>query len=55
MKFEDKIKEIEKLANELDNSNTSLDRVLEIIEMSKPLIADCREFLEKAEQKITTL
>jgi exodeoxyribonuclease VII small subunit len=51
-KFEDKLKRLEEIAEMLDGSDISLEEMLKIYEEGTVLVKDCREFLEKAEQRI---
>ncbi len=53
--FEKSIKELEKIANSLENEQISLDVSIELFEKGVKLSKDCSEYLETAKQKIVTL
>lgn len=55
IKLEDKIKRIEEIVNLLDRGELSLDEMLVLYEEAMKLSTECREYLEKAEQKITEI
>ncbi|MDX9790437.1 MAG: exodeoxyribonuclease VII small subunit [Candidatus Kapaibacterium sp.] len=50
--FENKIERIENIIDELDNAELPLEELLKIYEEGMKLSAECREFLNKSEQKI---
>ena len=53
--FEDKITELEKVVNELENGEMSLDESLTKFEQGMKLSKECNKMLEDAEKKITIL
>lgn len=53
--FEKSIKELEKIANNLENEQISLDESIALFEKGVKLSKDCSEYLESAKQKIITL
>lgn len=53
--FEKSIKELEKIANSLENEQISLDESITLFEKGVKLSKDCSEYLENAKQKIITL
>lgn len=53
--FEKSIKELEKIANSLENEQISLDKSITLFEKGVKLSKDCSEYLENAKQKIITL
>lgn len=53
--FEKSIKELEKIANSLENEQISLDESIALFEKGVKLSKDCLEYLEAAKQKIITL
>lgn len=53
--FEDKITELEKVVNELENGEMSLDESLTKFEQGMKLSKECNKMLENAEKKITIL
>ncbi len=53
--FEEKISELEKVVNELENGEMSLDESLEKFEQGMKLSKECNRMLEDAEKKITIL
>ena len=53
--FEEKLKELEEIANKLDSSEISLDETIKLFEKGIKLSKSCSDMLEKAEQKIITL
>lgn len=52
MKFEEKIKKIEELVSMLESNEEPLENQLKYYEEAMKLSADCKKFLEKAEQKV---
>lgn len=55
LKFEDKIKKIEEIADKLDNNEIGIDELLKQYEDGIKLVEECRKYLDEAEQKITDL
>lgn len=55
IKFEDALENLEKIANELENGNLSLDEAVSKFEEGMELSKKCNEMLENAEKKITIL
>jgi exodeoxyribonuclease VII small subunit len=53
--FENSIKELEKIANMLENEQISLDESIELFEKGVILSKECSAYLENARQKIITL
>jgi len=53
--FEKSIKELEKIANSLENEQISLDESIALFENGVKLSRDCTEYLESAKQKIVAL
>ena len=53
--FEEIMKHLEELANELENGNLNLDESVKKFEEGIVLSKKCNEILEKAEKKITIL
>ena len=53
--FEKSIKELEKIANSLENEQISLEESIAIFEKGITLSKDCSQYLENAKQKIITL
>ena len=53
--FEKSIKELEKIANALENEQISLDESIALFEKGVKLSKDCSEYLEATKQKIVTL
>ena len=53
--FEKSIKELEKIANNLENEQISLDESIALFEKGVKLAKDCSEYLESAKQKIVSL
>lgn len=52
MSFETKIERLDIIVQTLDEGNVPLDTMLELYEEGMNLAQQCREYLEKAEQKI---
>jgi exodeoxyribonuclease VII small subunit len=50
--FETKIERLDIIVQTLDEGNVPLDTMLELYEEGMNLAQQCREYLEKAEQKI---
>lgn len=55
MNFEDSIKELENIADELEKGNLSLDESVSKFEQGMKLSKKCSDFLNSAEKKITML
>ena len=53
--FEKSIKELEVIANSLENDQISLEQSIALFEKGVKLSKDCSEYLEAAKQKIITL
>ena len=53
MKYEDAVKQLEKLVSELENGNTELDEAIKKYSEAVKLAAYCTECLNSAKQKIT--
>lgn len=53
--FEDKMKKLEEIANELEKGELNLDDSVSKFEEGMKLSKECSEILEKAEKKITIL
>ncbi len=53
--FEKSIKELEKIADCLENEQISLDESIALFEKGVILSKNCSEYLENAKQKIITL
>ena len=53
--FEEKISELEKVVNELENGEMNLDESLVKFEQGMKLSKECNKMLENAEKKITIL
>lgn len=55
LNFEDAMKRLEEIANELEKNELDLDKSVEKFEEGMNLSKQCSEMLEKAEKKITML
>lgn len=55
LSFEESIKELEKIVNELEAPNLTLDESVKKFEKGMELSKHCNELLEKAEKSITIL
>lgn len=53
--FEDKMKKLEEIANELEKGELNLDESVSKFEEGMKLSKECSKMLEKAEKKITML
>lgn len=53
--FEKSIKELEVIANSLENDQISLEQSISLFEKGVKISKDCSEYLETAKQKIITL
>jgi len=54
-KFEDKIKELEEIINELENGETSLEDSIDKYTKAMKLAKECDEELKEAEEKINKI
>lgn len=55
MKFEDKVKELEKIINDLENDSTNLDESIDKYTKAMKLAKECNNELNKVEEKISKL
>ncbi len=55
MNFEDAMKSLEQIANELENGELSLEQSVDKFEEGIKISKKCNEILEKAEKKISIL
>ena len=53
--FENSLNELERIVEELQNGDISLDESIKLFEKGIKLTNDCRKTLETARQKITSL
>lgn len=53
--FEKAIKELEDIANALEDENTTIDRSVELFQKGVSLSKECSQYLENVKQKITSL
>lgn len=53
--FEQALKELEAIANKLENENTTIDESVELFQRGIKLSKDCSAYLENIKQKITLL
>ncbi len=53
--FEDKMKELEEIAQELENGELNLDESMKKFEMGMKLSKECTKILDEAEKKIMIL
>ena len=53
--FEESMKKLESIVNELENGNLNLDESVEKFEEGMKLSKQCNDMIEKAEKKITML
>lgn len=53
--FEDKIKELEQIAQELENGELNLDDSMKKFEEGMKISKECTKILDEAEKKITIL
>lgn len=53
--FEDKMKELEQIVNELESGDLTLDDTIKKFENGMKISKDCSQMLENAEKKITIL
>jgi len=52
MSFEESLKTLEQLVNELENGNLELDKALEIYERAIVLRDRCKKFLDECDRKV---
>ena len=55
IKFEDQIKELEEIVNELENGDIDLDKSIEKYTHAMNLVASCDEKLKEIDKKISKL
>ena len=55
LKFEEAMKELETIANELENTDLSLEEAVSKFEEGMKISKQCSEIIENAEKKITIL
>lgn len=55
VKFEDKVKELETIINELENGNTNLEDSIEKYTKAMKLVKECDEQLKNIEQTVTKI
>lgn len=55
MNFEENIKKLEEIANELEKGNLNLDESVKKFEEGMKISKECSQMLEQAEKKITIL
>lgn len=55
MKFEEKIKELEKLINELESGNVDLEESIEKYTRAMQLVKECDDQLKNIEEKIAKM
>lgn len=55
LKFEDAMKKLEEIANELENNELSLEESVKKFEEGMNLSKQCKDSLDKAEKQITIL
>ena len=53
--FEDSLKRLEKIIDEMENSQLDIDKAMKLFEEGIKLSNTCYETLQKAEQKITLI
>lgn len=52
LKFEDKIKELEKIINELENGEIDLEQSIEKYTLAMKLVKECDKSLKNIEEKV---
>ena len=52
LKYEEALKELEQVLDDLENGSLELEAMLERFELGKELLAHCQSLLEKAELRI---
>lgn len=55
MNFEDSLKKLEEIANQLEKNDSDLDKSVKLFEEGTKLSKKCNEILEAAEKRITIL
>lgn len=55
VKFEDQVKELEKIINELENGNTDLDESIEKYTKAMKLVKECDEKLKNIEETVNKI
>lgn len=55
LNFEDKMKELEQIAQELENGELTLDESMKKFEAGMKISKECTQILDDAEKKITIL
>ena len=55
MKFEEKIKNLEKIIDDLENGNTDLDESIEKYTIAMKLVKECDEQLKNMEEKVSKI
>lgn len=55
LKFEDKIKRIETIVEQLDRGDSQLDEMIKLFEEGMKLSTECREYLENSEMKVNNI
>lgn len=55
MKFEDSIKELEKIVSSLESGENSLDESIDLFEKGIKLSKQCQKMLDEAEKKVRVL
>jgi exodeoxyribonuclease VII small subunit len=55
MNFGEKLEDLDEILRQLEEGELPLDEALSVFERGVALIREAREFLEKAEQKVTLL
>ena len=55
IKFEDKIQELEKITNELESDELTLDDSIEKFEVGMKISKECKDMLDNVEKRITVL
>ena len=55
MNFEDKIKKLEEIANDLESDSLTLDESVKKFEEGMKISKECKEILDNAEKKISVL
>ncbi len=53
--YEQKIEQLKKIIEKIENGNTSLDESMKLYEQGAALVKQCETMLAEAEVKITTL
>lgn len=55
LKFEDKIKRIELIVEQLDKGDSQLDEMIKLFEEGMKLSTECRVYLENSEMKVNNI